>query len=59
MVILGVTVLMESLQMLLIFHSAVRLCLVLLDPMALFRMFCCRCLSLQTSRLVLAICRFY
>jgi hypothetical protein len=58
MVILGVTVLMEALQMSLIFHSAVRLCSMLLDPMVLFQLFSGLYLSLQTSGLVLAIWRF-
>jgi hypothetical protein len=47
MVILGVIVLMEALQMSLIFHSAVRICPMLLDPMVLFRMFCGLCLSFK------------
>jgi hypothetical protein len=46
-VILGVTVLMESLQMSLIFHSAVRLCPMLLNPMVLFQMVCGLCLSFK------------
>jgi hypothetical protein len=44
-VILGVTVFMETLQMSLIFHSVVGLCPMLLDPLVLFRMFCGLCLS--------------
>jgi hypothetical protein len=59
MVILALTVIMEALQMQLIFHTAVRLCPMLLDPMVMFQMFCGLCLSLQASRLVLAICRFH
>jgi hypothetical protein len=47
MVILGVTILMEALQISLIFHSAVRLCPMLRDPMMLFRMFCDLCLSFK------------
>jgi hypothetical protein len=47
MVILGVAVLMEALQMLLIFHYAVRLCPMLPDLMVLFRMFYGLCLSFK------------
>jgi hypothetical protein len=54
---LRVTVLLEALQMSFAFHCAVKLCPMLPDLMVLFPMFCSFCLSLQTSRLLLTICR--
>jgi hypothetical protein len=46
-VILGVTVLMEALQMSLRFHFDVRPCPIFLDPMVLLQMFCGHCLSFK------------